>query len=145
MSSWPFRNRPEDDPLERSVRAAAFASIRGDRDDVLGRYWTAAAASGADAVIRVTGDCPLLDPAISSLVVRRFLEGDVDYVSNTQPPTFPDGYDTEVMSVQSLESAWREAVDRFEREHVTPFIWRRRDRFRMANVVGRGSIARWFA
>ena len=59
----------------------------------------------------------------------------MDYVSNTQPPTFPDGYDTEVMSVQSLESAWREAVDRFEREHVTPFIWRRRDRFRMANVV----------
>lgn len=128
---------PEDDRLERVGEGCGVRVIRGDRDDVLSRYWTAAAASGADAVIRVTGDCPLLDPAIASLVVRRFLEGDVDYVSNTQPPTFPDGYDTEVMSVQSLESAWREAVDRFEREHVTPFIWRRRNQFRVANVVAR--------
>lgn len=126
---------PEDDPLERVGEGCSARVIRGDRDDVLSRYRAAAAASAADAVIRVTGDCPLLDPAVASLVVRRFLDGDVDYVSNTQPPTFPDGYDTEVLSVHALESAWREATDRFEREHVTPFIWRRRDRFRAANVV----------
>lgn len=126
---------PEDDALERVGEGCGVRVVRGDRDDVLSRYRAAAAMSGADAVIRVTGDCPLLDPAVASLVVRRFLEGDADYVSNTQPPTFPDGYDTEVMSAQSLEAAWRDATDRFEREHVTPFIWRRRDRFRVANVV----------
>jgi spore coat polysaccharide biosynthesis protein SpsF (cytidylyltransferase family) len=123
-----------DDPLAEVGQRCGARVVRGDRDDVLNRYWTAAASCRADAVARITGDCPLLDPAVSSRVVRRFAEGGVDYVSNVHPPTFPDGYDTEVIALAALEAAWREATDSFEREHVTPFIWRRPDRFRLANV-----------
>jgi spore coat polysaccharide biosynthesis protein SpsF (cytidylyltransferase family) len=117
--------------------------IRGSRDDVLDRFVDAAAATSATAVVRITGDCPLLDPAISGAVVARFLDEGVDYASNVHPPTFPDGYDTEVLTVDALNDAWREAADPFEREHVTPFIWRRPERFRLANVAADVDRSSW--
>ena len=133
----------EDDVLARAGEDAGVRVVRGDATDVLNRYFDAAIASGADAVVRITADCPLIDPKISALVVHRFKEGDVDYVSNTHPPTYPDGYDTEVFSAAALTAAWREATDPFEREHVTPFIWRRPDRFRLANVADRADRSSW--
>ena len=134
---------PGDDVLERVGKAAGFAVFRGDATDVLNRYHDAAAGHGADAVVRITADCPLLDPAVSALVVRRFAAGDVDYVSNVNPPTYPDGYDTEVFSTNALNIAWTEAIDPYEREHVTPFIRRRPDRFRLANVADPADRSSW--
>jgi spore coat polysaccharide biosynthesis protein SpsF (cytidylyltransferase family) len=134
---------PEDDVLARAGESAGVSVVRGDAADVLNRYHDAAVAHGADAVVRITADCPLIDPAVSALVVRRFTAGDVDYVSNTHPPTYPDGYDTEVFSTAALVDAWREAAAPFEREHVTPFIWLRPDRFRLANVADSCDRSSW--
>jgi spore coat polysaccharide biosynthesis protein SpsF (cytidylyltransferase family) len=134
---------PGDDVLARAGKDAGVAVFRGDATDVLNRYHGAAAGRGADAVVRITADCPLIDPAVSALVVRRFSAGDVDYVSNVHPPTYPDGYDTEVFSTTALDIAWREAIDPYEREHVTPFIRRRPDRFRLANVADQADRSSW--
>ena len=134
---------PSDDPLEEVGLKAGAVIVRGSAEDVLDRYHQAAERAGADAVVRITADCPLLDPAVSSQVVARFLAGDVDYVSNIHPPTFPDGYDTEMMSSAALDAAWHEAAVPYEREHVTPFIWQRPGRFRLANVAEEVDRSSW--
>ncbi len=125
----------EDDPLDAVARAIGVRVVRGSATDVLDRYHAAAQLAKADAVVRITADCPLLDPSIAGRVVERFSAAGADYASNVHPPTFPDGYDTEVFSRAALDTAWREARDAYEREHVTPFIWRRPERFRIENVT----------
>lgn len=111
--------------------------FRGSGNDVLDRYYHAAKAYRADVVVRVTSDCPLIDPEIVDLVVSRFLQkGSLDYVSNTLPPrTFPRGLDVEVMSLEALEIAWREDTNPLWREHVTPYIYRHQERFALSSVV----------
>lgn len=133
----------DDDPLDSAARGLDVRVLRGHPTDVLSRYYAAARATNADAIVRITADCPLLDPAISGRVVERFQAGNADYVSNVHPPTFPDGYDTEVMTRDALETAWREASDPYEREHVTPFIWKRAERFRVANVLSHEDRSSW--
>jgi spore coat polysaccharide biosynthesis protein SpsF (cytidylyltransferase family) len=132
-----------DDVLAHAGAALGVDVVRGAADDVLSRYQAAATAAGADVIVRITADCPLLDPVVSSAVVQRFLLGDVDYVSNIHPPSYPDGCDTEVFTIDALSTAWREAADAFEREHVTPFIWRRPDRFKLANVADACDRSSW--
>ena len=92
-------------------------------------------------------DCPLLDPAVSGAVLARFLEGRgaIDYASNTQPPTFPDGLDTEVFSFEALARAWRETAEPADREHVTPYLWKQPGKFRVANVTHEPNLSalRW--
>ena len=126
--------RSEDQALEAVARETGCSCFFGSEDDVLDRFFFAAKARGLSAVVRVTADCPLIDPAVSGLCVKRFIQGGADYVSNTQPPTFPDGLDTEVFGFEALEAAWKEARQISEREHVTPFIWKTPSRFRCANV-----------
>ncbi len=127
---------PGDDRLVQFAREMGLPSVRGSEEDVLDRFRTAIREYPAHVVVRVTADCPLLDPEVSGLVMAEYLRraGSVDYVSNVQPPTYPDGLDTEVFSREALETAWREARLPSEREHVTPYLWRRPDRFRIANV-----------
>lgn len=132
-----------DDPLVDVGLAAGALIVRGSDVDVLDRCRAAAVAARADALVRITGDCPLLDPAVSGLVVRRFRLGDLDYASNIHPPTYPDGYDTEVISIAALDAAWREAGTPYEREHVTTFIWQRPERFRSANVADAVDRSSW--
>jgi len=119
----------------------------GSEHDVLDRVYGAARRYGVSVIVRVTPDCPLLDPEVSGRVLFRFLDaaGALDYASNTQPPTFPDGLDTEVLSFAALERAWREARLASEREHVTPYIWKRPGTFRLANVVNDPDLSglRW--
>jgi len=126
-----------DDTLANHCAALGFACFRGHEDDVLDRHYRAACEYDADVVVKVPSDCPLIDPAVIDRVIGRFLEmpDAFDYVSNLHPATYPDGNDVEVMSMASLETAWREADRRFEREHTTPFIWERPQRFRLGNVV----------
>jgi spore coat polysaccharide biosynthesis protein SpsF len=135
----------EDDSLAGAIEALGLRVIRGSADDVLDRYLVAAEASDADAVVRVTADCPLLSPAVSSGVVAAFVADEVDYASNTLERTYPQGLDTEVMAATTLRAAADEAVAPEEREHVTPFIWRRPERFRLRSVRGTPdrSALRW--
>jgi len=124
-----------DEPIVEYCRQSSTECLRGDEQDVLARYHYAAHAISADVVARVTADCPLLDPSVVDAVVNRFAGGGVDYVSNVHQRTFPRGLDVEVFSLAALDAAHAEARDPAEREHVTPFIWRRPGRFRLANVA----------
>jgi len=127
---------PEDAALVDLARAVGIASVRGSVSDVLDRFHAALTDHPADAIVRITADCPLLDPEVAGRVVAEYRRraGDVDYVSNVHPPTFPDGLDTEVISAAALVCAWREATAGSDREHVTPYVWSRPERFRLANV-----------
>src|SRR5438034_9511957 len=112
--------KPADEAILRFAADHGLPAYAGSEEDVLDRFYRAARRFGVSVVVRVTPDCPLLDPAVSGLVVDRFVEarGAVDYASNTHPPTFPDGLDTEVFSFAALARAWREATAPSEREHV---------------------------
>lgn len=126
---------PRNEPLVALVRRLGFHVFRGSENDVLDRFLQAARQEDADLIVRITGDCPLVDPAVVDLVVETFeREGSVDYVTNTLPPTYPDGLDVEVISRAALEAAAGQATRAHDREHVTPFI-RDSDRFRKANVA----------
>lgn len=117
----------------------------GSEEDVLDRYYQAALLTDASVIVRVTADCPLLDQLVSGKVLERFKRGDVDYASNCHPRTYPDGLDTEVLSFNVLEQAWREASLPSEREHVTPFVWTRAERFRIGAVTHKRDLSslRW--
>jgi len=138
---------PADEAILRFAADHGLPAYAGSEEDVLDRVYRAACRYGVAVIVRVTPDCPLLDPTVSGLVVGRFVEagGSVDYASNTQPPTFPDGLDTEVFSFEALERAWREARLPSEREHVTTYICSHRDRFRVANVANGEDLSahRW--
>jgi glutamate-1-semialdehyde aminotransferase/spore coat polysaccharide biosynthesis protein SpsF (cytidylyltransferase family) len=127
-------NRTPDDVVERFCEDNGIRCFRGSEDDVLDRYYHAAKQFHADVVVRLTADCPLLDPEIISLVVQMFRAAEHDYVSNVLECTFPDGLDTEVFSWQALERTWREARLKSEREHVTPFMRNHPELFRQLNV-----------
>jgi spore coat polysaccharide biosynthesis protein SpsF len=128
---------PADDPIVDVARSEGVACFRGHPTDLLDRHLMAARAHGADTVVKIPSDCPLIDPRVIDRVLA-FDEanaGSFDFVSNLQPPTYPDGNDVEVMTIGALETAWREADKPFQREHTTPFLWDQPERFRCANVA----------
>jgi spore coat polysaccharide biosynthesis protein SpsF (cytidylyltransferase family) len=114
-----------DDTLVDAVRAAGLPVFRGDLNDVLKRYADAAAACGASEIVRLTGDCPLIDPDVIDDVISARRGAGAAYASNVAPPTFPDGLDVECFTRATLERAHAEASSAPEREHVT--LWMRRD------------------
>ncbi len=115
---------------------------RGHENDLLDRHYRAAMAYGADVVVKVPSDCPLIDPAIIDTVIATYLDADgaVDFVSNLHPPSWPDGNDVEVMSMRVLERAWYAAEAPFEREHTTPWMWNANPAVRTANVLMPGGV-----
>jgi glutamate-1-semialdehyde 2,1-aminomutase/spore coat polysaccharide biosynthesis protein SpsF len=121
-----------DDAIAAFCENEKVPCFRGSEQDVLDRFYQAAKASPADALVRITADCPLIDPDVIDAVASRFTHGSFDYVSNTLRYTYPDGLDTEVFTFSALEKAWREARKPAEREHVTPYL--RTGKFRTANV-----------
>ena len=135
--------RREDRRIIRIARRCGVGVFCGRESDVLDRYYRAALSCGADTVVRLTGDCPVIDPAVIDAVVRRFVKSRrrYEYVSNVHPPTFPDGMDVEVFSFAALERAWREARRPSEREHVTSYIASHPEKFRMGNVVRRSDVS----
>lgn len=137
---------PADDAVAALCRSRGVPCFRGSAEDVLDRFHRAAEAFGAGTVVRVTADCPLIDPAVVDRVVDRFRAGDCDYASNVLSPTYPDGLDVEVFSAAALAEAWRNARRPAEREHVTPYI-RASGRFRVAEVRSgldpRAGAMRW--
>ena len=121
-----------DDVLARTVEAAGYAVYRGSLDDVLARYYHCAEQYASAHVVRITGDCPLIDWRIVDDVIARHLAENNDYTHTTE--RFPDGLDTEVMTFTALEHAHREAQLSSEREHVTLYFRNHPERFRIGDV-----------
>ncbi len=109
-------------PLVEHVRNIGYFCELGSENDVLGRYLAAAKVHQLDVVVRITADCPLIDSDLLDECVRFFREARVDYVSNVDPPTYPDGLDVEVFSISALERASMQTFDPYHREHVTSYI-----------------------
>jgi spore coat polysaccharide biosynthesis protein SpsF (cytidylyltransferase family) len=114
-----------DDPVVELCRREGILCYRGSLDDVLDRYYQAARFIKADVIVRLTGDCPLIDPTVIDLMVDVYHDKHCDYAANSAPPpgTFPDGMDVEVFSFQAIEKAWCEANKPSHREHVTFYLW----------------------
>ena len=131
-------------PLVEHVQRLGFACERGSENDVLERYVQAAEKHRADVVVRITGDCPLVDPGLVDDCIREFRKQDVDYLSNTNPPTYPDGLDVAVVKIEALQIASRSTVDSYEREHVMPYV-RNSKKFRLGYVKNSEDISslRW--
>lgn len=124
-----------DDPIAALCAEQGVPCHRGSEHDVLSRYADAARLHGADTVVRVTSDCPLIDPALIDQVMAAYAEGGSDYVSNMLPPTWPYGMAVEVFSAAALAQAHAEATQAAEREHVTPFLYWHPERYRLRNVA----------
>jgi len=125
-----------------------WLSFRGSAEDVLDRYYQSALRYKAEVIVRITADCPLIDPKTIDQVIKEFVEARpaVDYASNTLPPrTFPRGLDVEVMSMAALTRAWLEDTNPAWREHVTPYIYRNPKRFRLLGVYNSADFSglRW--
>jgi len=128
--------QPSDDSIVAFCRELGARCFRGSEEDVLDRYYQAASQHGADVVVRITSDCPLIDPGVLDKTVRAFLAEQPDYASNSVIRTYPRGLDAEVMTLRVLERAWREARQPYERSHVTPYIYESPGRFRVLSVTG---------
>jgi len=135
----------EDSVVEKIAKECGVECFRGSEEDVLDRYYRAAERFGADVVVRITADCPLIDPELIDRAIELFLSGNFDYVSNTLPPTYPDGLDVEVFSFNALEKAWRMARMASEREHVTPYIRNHPEIFTLGNLKSEVDLShmRW--
>jgi len=127
-------NNKSDDPLVSLLKSKSIPFFRGSQNDVLGRYLEAAKKNKADVVVRITGDCPLVDAALVDSVVEAFQKSGADYVSNVDPPTFPDGLDVEAFSIAALQEARQKAKTAHELEHVTPYL-RKNNSFKKRNVA----------
>ena len=131
-------DQPSDEPIRRFCAEQAVQCFGGSEQDVLDRFVQAARFAGgteSDAIVRITADCPLIDPTVIDQVVAAYRQVGADYVSNVQPPTFPDGLDVEVFRFSALLTAWREAKLISEREHVTPYLRNHPEKFSAHNVT----------
>ncbi|HEX3075009.1 MAG TPA: glycosyltransferase family protein [Ignavibacteriales bacterium] len=126
----------EDDAIEQLCIKENFKYYRGHPTDLLDRHYSAALFYGADAVVKIPSDCPLISASVVDKVLKYYLmhQDKFDYVSNLHPATYPDGNDVEIMPMEILEIAHRQAKKNFEREHTTPYIWENPARFRIGNV-----------
>lgn len=124
-----------DDVLVEACRRKGWRWARGSEHDVLDRYYQAASELGPTDVVRITSDCPLTDPEVLGELIARYRGGEVDYASTSLPtPTFPIGISAEVMRFAALERAWREDANPAWREHVTPYLYRHPETFRLLGV-----------
>lgn len=123
-----------DDAIVRVVQKEGVKYFRGSVTDVLGRYYLAAKENNLDTVVRITGDCPCIDPEIVDLVVEKHLEGKGDFTSNVLKRSYPDGLDVEIFSFRVLEEMYKKATRPDEREHVTVYMYRHPGNFKIINV-----------
>jgi spore coat polysaccharide biosynthesis protein SpsF len=135
-----------DDVLTEVCEEEGVECARGSLDDVLDRYYQAARKLAPEHVVRLTGDCPLLDPDVMDETIAFHLAGEFDYTSNALDElTFPNGLDVEVLRFDCLERAWREARLPSEREHVTPYLYDHREQFRVGSYGAERDLSkmRW--
>jgi spore coat polysaccharide biosynthesis protein SpsF (cytidylyltransferase family) len=125
---------PEDTPLAETAEGWGFKVFRGSEQDVLDRFYQAAQRWQPDRIVRITADCPVMDPEVINTVLDAQQQAGADYCSNCLEETYPDGEDVEVFTRQALEQAWRKAELPSEREHVTPYIRNHPELFRQHSV-----------
>ena len=123
----------EDDPVAKLAQKEGLIVYRGSEDDVLDRYYQAAKECGAEHIMRLTGDCPLIDPVICDLVIDSYLRSEVDFVHTG--PTFAEGLDCEVFSFGCLKLAWHSAKLRSEREHCTMYFHNHPEKVRKTTLA----------
>jgi len=130
----------EDDEIEKFANINSVSIFRGNEKDVLDRYYQCAKKYSFSTIVRITADCPLIDPSIVDKVIEKFFSGNYDFATNTLVRTFPIGTDVEVFSFNALEKAWKSAQLPSEREHVTPYI-RNKGNFKTVNVENDKNIS----
>lgn len=126
-----------DDAIVKLCSDNKINYYRGSDTDLLDRHYGAALEHSPEVVVKIPSDCPLIDPNIIDKVLKYYIDNqnNFDFVSNLHPPSYPDGNDVEVMSIEALNDAWRNAVRELEREHTTPFFWENPDKFKIGNVL----------
>ena len=125
---------PEDRKIVRWAQKENVPYFIGDEEDVLDRYYQTAVKYGVDVIVRVTSDCPLIDPGIVDSTIDFFLNNQLDFANNNDKKTYPLGMDVEVFSLEALKKAWMKAKKPFEREHVSPFIRNHPKEFKTGSV-----------
>jgi len=129
-------NSDADDAIVRECHQLKVGYFRGSENDVLDRYQRAARACAAQVVVRITSDCPLIDPELVDETIGAFQQQRADYGSNVFPRTYPRGLDIEVFTTAALEQAWNDAQEAYQREHVTPYFYEHPELFRLASLRG---------
>lgn len=134
-----------DDSIERKCAMMGVPVFRGSEDNVLERFYCAAKQMKTDVIVRITADDPLKDPEVIEEIIELQKIGKFDYVSNTVHPSFPEGLDCEVFTYEALEKAYLHAELASEKEHVTPYIWKRPEMFRIGEIKAPANLSelRW--
>jgi spore coat polysaccharide biosynthesis protein SpsF len=135
----------EDDKIEEFSIKNGIECFRGEADNVLDRFYTCAKKYELDVIVRITADCPLIDPNIVNSAIQIFNSDKYDYIHNQDPRTFPDGLDIEVFTFNVLEKAWKNAVLPSEKEHVTPYFRNHKEDFKIKSMINEKNLSfhRW--
>jgi len=135
----------EDNDIEKFCREYSIKCFRGSLENVLDRYYQCAKEFGITTIVRIPADKPLIDPEIVDEVIQKFKENSFDCVTNFQPSTIPSGTEVEIFSFSALETAWKNTSSAFNKEHVTPYIYKNKEQFKIFNVVNKEDLSnfRW--
>jgi len=126
--------KKENDVVRKFCKKNKIICFSGSENNLVNRYYLTAKKYKIDVIVRLTADCPLIDPTIIDLCIKKFLSRNYDFVANTSPPykkSYPDGVDVEVFSFKTIEIVNRECKSKNDLEHVTPYIWRKKKRFNL--------------
>lgn len=134
-----------DDELAKWAQNEGIALFRGSENNVLERYYYAAKQFSADVIVRITADDPFKDPIIIDKVIEKLFDERLEFAYNNNPPTFPEGLDTEIFTFSALEKAYLQSVDDYEKEHVTQYFYRNKNNFKQANYSNDHNLSgfRW--
>ena len=132
-----------DDAIVKEAERLGVNCFRGDEADVLDRYYRAAQHFHADIIVRITSDCPLIDPELIDAAVSAFLDGKVDYATNALVATYPLGLDVEVFSFDALERAAKSAAKPYQRSHVTPYVYENPELFKILSLGADADYTRY--
>ena len=135
----------EDNDIEKFCRKYNIKCFRESLENVLDRYYQCAKEFGITTIVRIPADKPLIDPEMVDEVIQKFKENSFDCVTNFQPSTVPSGTEVEIFSFSALETAWKNASSALDKEHVTPYIYRNKEQFKIFNVVNKEDLSnfRW--
>ncbi len=128
-------DKRQDDPIADFCGQKSIPVYRGSEDNVLDRFYKAAGSVNAETIVRITSDCPLIDSGLIEQVIAAFKSSGADYCSNSLTASFPRGLDTEVFSFKALETAWKNAGEEYEKVHVTPYLYRHPEKFKVHTVA----------
>lgn len=134
-----------DDELAKWADIEGINYFRGSENNVLERFYFTAKKYSADIILRITADDPFKDPQIIDEVIEKLIQEKLDFAYNNNPPTFPEGLDTEVFTFEALEKAYLQSVDDYEKEHVTQYFYRNKNSFKQANLYANRNLShlRW--